>query len=110
MIIQPAELVEPMENPVVVDLDGNLDGLVNPNENCAVTFTLKNWGSQTASNVMAVLTSSDSDDVQITTTSPVSFGNLASGASSTGAAFPDLCITELPGRTTDPAAIACDQR
>jgi hypothetical protein len=86
-VIEPTELVEPEGDPLIVDLDGNTDGLLNPNENCNITFTLKNWGSQTASNVMATLFSSDPDYLQIITTGPVSYGNLASGASITGDSF-----------------------
>ena len=48
-VIKPAVLVEPVSDPIVVDIDGNTDGLINPNENGNITFTLKNWGSQTAS-------------------------------------------------------------
>jgi len=86
-ISQPAQLVEPVSDPVIVDLDGNMDGLENPNENCTVTYTLRNWGSQTASNVLATLVSSDEDLIQVTTTNPVSFGNLAAGAGFTGDPF-----------------------
>jgi hypothetical protein len=86
-IVQPAELVVPNGNPVIVDVDGNTDGLINPNENGTITFTLKNWGSQTAGNVVATLLSLEPDNLQITSTAPVSFGNLASGASYTGNPF-----------------------
>jgi hypothetical protein len=86
-IIQPAELVEPDGNPTIVDLDGNLDGLVNPNENCNISFTLKNWGFTTANSVAATLLSSEPDYLQIVTTSAVNYGNLASGESFTGAPF-----------------------
>jgi hypothetical protein len=86
-IIQPAELVEPQSDPIIVDLDGNLDGLINPNENGNITFTLKNWGSGTASNVAATLISSKPDYLQVITTNAISFGNLASGESHTGDPF-----------------------
>lgn len=86
-VIQPAELVEPETDPLIVDLDGNLDGLVNPNENCSVTFTLKNWGYQTATNVMATLSSTDLENIEILTQDPISFGNLSSGAKYTGNPF-----------------------
>ncbi|MFA4862778.1 MAG: C25 family cysteine peptidase [Bacteroidales bacterium] len=95
-VLQPAELVEPDGNPLIVDLDGNTDGLVNPNENCNITFTLKNWGSQTASDVMAVLYSSDPDYLQIITTGPVSYGNLASGATFTGNPFQFYVSPDCP--------------
>jgi hypothetical protein len=87
VIVQPAELVVPQGYPLIVDIDGNLDGLVNPGENCSLTFTLKNWGSQTANNVMAVLNTSNEEYVQITSADPVSFGNLSSGGQSTGSPF-----------------------
>lgn len=95
VIIQPAELVVPVSYPLITDLDGNLDGLVNPNENCNLTFTLKNWGSQSAGNVMAILNSTD-ENIDIITTDPVSFGNLASGAQATGSPFQVYISPECP--------------
>ncbi len=86
-VTQPAQLVEPFGDPVIVDLDGNMDGLVNPNENCNITFTLKNWGNQTASNVQATLTAINSNFIQIITTNAVNFGNLSAGNSFTGNPF-----------------------
>ena len=86
-VIKPAVLVEPASDPIIVDIDGNTDGLINPNENANITFTLKNWGSQTASSVQATLSAPGSNYVQIITTSPVNFGNLAPGGSSTGNPF-----------------------
>jgi hypothetical protein len=79
--------VEPDGEPVVVDLDGNTDGLINPNEHCNITYKLKNWGTQTAFNVQAALTSADTDYVEILSTDPVSFGNLAPGDTATGNPF-----------------------
>ncbi|MBP6872484.1 MAG: T9SS type A sorting domain-containing protein [Bacteroidales bacterium] len=87
IVIQPEELVEPDGGPALDDLDGNLDGLIDPNENGTATFTLKNWGSQTANNVMATLTSGMPDYMQVLTTVPVNYGNLASGAKITGNPF-----------------------
>jgi len=86
-VVQPAELVKPEGNPLIVDLDGNIDGLVNPNENCNITFTLKNWGNLDASNVMATLMSSDPGYLQIISVDPVNYGNLAPGATFTGNPF-----------------------
>ncbi|RLD59340.1 MAG: hypothetical protein DRJ05_06555, partial [Bacteroidetes bacterium] len=86
-VSQPQALVEPFGDPVVVDLDGNLDGLVNPNENCNITYTLKNWGALAANNVEATLTTADPDFVEIISTGPVSFGDLASGGEFTGDPF-----------------------
>ena len=95
-VVQPAELVEPEGNPVVVDLDGNLDGLVNPNENCNITFSLKNWGSGTANNVAATLSSGEPDYLEIITTNAVNFGNLASGESAVGDPFKFLVKPGCP--------------
>ncbi|MCD4773754.1 MAG: T9SS type A sorting domain-containing protein [Bacteroidales bacterium] len=86
-VIQTAEHVGPNGYPIIVDLDGNTDGIINPNENCNITFTLKNWGTQTSNNVEATLTVIETDYVEIITTNPVSFGNLASGGTFTGDPF-----------------------
>lgn len=84
-MVQATEHVAPYGQPVVTDLDGNQDGKINPNENCQISFRLKNWGSQTANNVRASLTLSDTTYARIISQAPVSYGNLASGASATGA-------------------------
>ena len=82
------ENVAPLGSPVITDLDGNDDELIDPNENCTIQFTLKNWGTQTSYNVEAVLTVPDSIDfVQVITTGPVSFGDIAPDNSFTGTPF-----------------------
>ncbi|MCF8367967.1 MAG: T9SS type A sorting domain-containing protein [Bacteroidales bacterium] len=86
-VLELAELVELEGEPFIVDLDGNLDGLMNPNENCNITFTLKNWGNLTASNIQATLTLANTDFAEMVTTSPVSYGNLTPGSSFTGDPF-----------------------
>jgi len=86
-VIHPEEQVGPDGDPTIVDLDGNTDGLINPNENCIITVTLKNWGTQTANNIEATLSAANTNYVQVISTSPVSFGNLASGSSFTGNPF-----------------------
>jgi hypothetical protein len=85
-ITTDTEHVAPLGEPVIVDLDGNLDGMINPNEHGQITFTLKNWGMQTASSVQATL-NVDTNMVQLETTAPVSFGNISSGGSFTGSPF-----------------------
>lgn len=79
MVEQPAELVEPHGDPVIVDIDGNLDGLIDPNENGTMAITLKNWGSQTAFNVQATLSTTAVNYLEVVTTGPVSYGNISSG-------------------------------
>jgi len=86
-IIQTEEQVGSAHPPILVDIDGNMDGFINPNENCNITFTLKNWGSQSANNVQASLSVAETDLVEIITTEPISFGNLSSGASFEGNPF-----------------------
>lgn len=85
-ITSSTQHVGPLGDPTIVDLNGNMDGLINPNENCQITFQLKNWGTQGATNVQATL-SADTSYVRVLTTSPVAFGNLASGGSATGNPF-----------------------
>jgi hypothetical protein len=86
-IIQYDVYVEPDGDPLIVDLDGNADGLINPNEHCNMTYTLKNWGIQTAVNVQATLSTEDTDYVEIINAGPVSYGNITPGGTSTGSPF-----------------------
>jgi hypothetical protein len=84
----PTELyVAPSAPPVIVDLDGNLDSRVNPNEHCRVSVSLKNWGTQTATDVTATLSSPDTTLVHILAGSPASFGNIAPGATASSTPF-----------------------
>ena len=96
LVGQPQELIEPFGDPLIVDLDGNTDGLINPNENCNITFTLKNWGTLTSNNIEVTLLSADPDYVQIISTDPISFGNLTPGSSSTGEPFQFFVKPECP--------------
>lgn len=86
VVTQEEELVEPEGTPEIVDIDGNNDGLINPNENGQITITLKNWGSQTVSGIEASM-SSDNPFVQVITTNPVNFGDMAPGGTVTGDPF-----------------------
>ena len=95
VVDQTAEHIAPESEPIIIDIDGNLDGLINPNENCNITFTLKNWGTQTSNNVNATLTS-ESDFVEIITTDPVSFGNMPSGTISIGDPFQFHVLPNCP--------------
>jgi hypothetical protein len=80
--------------PFINDLNGNLDGLANPNENCSIEFSLKNWGDQTADNVEATLTSLN-PFVQIITSDPVPFGNIESDKHSKGNVFNFFLLPEV---------------
>ncbi len=92
--------VEPNGDPVLTDLDGNMDGLINPNEHCSITYRLKNWGTETAYNVQATLSSEDTDYVEIITTDPVSYGDMAPGDTASGDPFqfyikPDCPVSQI---------------
>jgi hypothetical protein len=90
-------------DPIVTDLDGNDDGLINPNENCSITFTLKNYGTQLANNVTATLSLPDSiNEVQIITTTPISFGNIGPNQTVTGSPFQFYIKPECPVGMTIP--------
>ncbi|MEZ5199427.1 MAG: hypothetical protein R2764_24505, partial [Bacteroidales bacterium] len=95
-VIQLTELIEPQGDPVIVDIDGNTDGLINPNENCNITFTLKNWGTIASNNIEATLSTESNDYVEIVTTDPVDFGNLTPGNSNTGDPFQFFIKPECP--------------
>lgn len=86
-VTQPYQYIQPDGDPIIVDLDGNTDGLINPNENCSMTYTLKNWGTQSATGIEATLTSTSTDMLEVTTTSPISYGSLEPGSSTTGSPF-----------------------
>ncbi len=96
LVGQPQELVEPFGAPTVEDIDGNTDGLINPNENCNITYTLKNWGTLTANNIQATISTSDPEYVEIVTTEPINFGTLAPGNSNTGDPFQFYVKPECP--------------
>jgi hypothetical protein len=85
-IIQPEELVEPEGQPEMVDLNGNNDGLLNPDENCEIAFTLKNWGVFTVNDIEATLTSDD-PNVEMLSTEPVYYGSMEPGEEITGDPF-----------------------
>lgn len=102
-IVTGTENVAPEDDPVVTDLDGNNDGLINPNENCTITFTLKNFGNQAANNVYASLHLPDSVDlVEIITSDSISYGDLSPNESATGTPFQFFVKPECPVGYTIP--------
>ena len=96
-VVQGVENIALFGNPVITDLDGNLDGFINPNENGTITFTLKNYGTQTSMDVSATLSVLDSMGyVQLITTEPVLFGDIAPDQSVTGSPFQFFINPECP--------------
>jgi hypothetical protein len=91
------ENITPHGDPFVTDLDGNDDGLINPNENCSITFTLKNWGTITSNSVYAILSIPDSVKTYVEMiTDSVVFGNIAPNDSIPGAPFQFYIKPECP--------------
>lgn len=95
-VTQPLEQIAPVGEPPVIDLDGNMDGLINPGETCSITYTLKNWGNQMAGNVQATLSTSDPDLVEIISTGPINFGNMNPGSQVTGNPFQIHILPDCP--------------
>ena len=79
-----SENVTPYGDPAVTDLDGNNDGLINPNENCSITIKFKNWGTINSNNVYAILSVADSLDYVEILNDSIALGNIAPGDSVTG--------------------------
>lgn len=102
-VIQGIENIALFGNPIISDLDGNLDGLINPNENGTITFTLKNYGTQTSVDVSASLTVLDTMNyIQVVTTDPVVFGTIPPDQSVTGSPFQFFVNPECPVGFTIP--------
>ena len=87
IVIPAVENVAPLQNPITTDLDGDQDGLLDPNENCTIAYTLKNWGNTTSDNITAILSLPDSVTNVDIITDTVSYGNIASGDSILGSPF-----------------------
>ncbi|MEI6851443.1 MAG: C25 family cysteine peptidase [Bacteroidota bacterium] len=85
-VTQSAIHVGPLGLPHIVGSGGSLDSIMNPNENLTIAFTLKNWGLQTANNTTATITSLNSN-MQVITTTAISYGNIASGNSVVGSPY-----------------------
>lgn len=106
-VVPAVEYVAFEGNPVVTDIDGNLDGLIDPNENGTITFTLKNYGNATANNVSATLSVPDTVNlVQVITTQPINFGNIEPNQSVTGDPFQFFVESECPVGFTIPFKLA----
>lgn len=87
-VISEQEYVAPFGDPVVTDLDGNLDGKANPNEHVQISYVLRNWGMQTANDVQATLSAPDTTYVTIVNAGPVTYGTLPPSGSSSGTGTP----------------------
>jgi len=87
-VITTQEHVAPLGDPSIVDLDGNQDGRINPNEHIQISYVLKNWGTQPSSNVQATLLAPDTTYVVIVNSGPISYGTLPPGGSNSGSGTP----------------------
>lgn len=90
------ENITPYGDPLLTDLDGNDDGLINPNENCSIGFTLKNWGTITSNGVYAILSVPDSVAFVNIITDSVAFGNIAPDDTAAGLPFQFYIEPECP--------------
>jgi hypothetical protein len=88
VVTTDVEHVAPLGEPAVVDLDGNLDSRINPNEHIRISYVLKNWGTQPATNVQATLSTPDTTYLTVVHAGPVSYGNLLPNASDSGTGTP----------------------
>jgi|GEM_PF-6010337 len=82
------EHVAPLGDPVVTDIDGNLDGKVNPNEHIQISYVLKNWGTQASAGIQATLAVPDTTYAAIINVGPVSYGTLPPNGSGAGSGTP----------------------
>jgi hypothetical protein len=85
-VTQSAVHVGPLGLPHIVGSGGSLDSIMNPNENLTIAFTLKNWGIQTANNTTATITSLNTN-MQVITTTAISYGNITAGNSVVGSPY-----------------------
>ena len=95
-VLLGTENITPHGNPIVTDLDGNNDGLINPNENASITFTLKNWGTITSNDVYAILSVTDIGNYVVLNTDSVFFGSMAPSDSIIGSPFQFFIKPECP--------------
>lgn len=102
-VVIGTENVTPNGLPFITDIDGNNDGLVNPNEHCSITYILKNWGTVTSNGVTASLSLIDTlSKATIETIDPVVFGNIAPEDSSMGQPFIVYVQPDCPIGSTIP--------
>jgi hypothetical protein len=109
-VIEYDVYIEPRGEPAVSDLDGNSDGLINPNEHVDMTYTLKNFGVQTAHNVQATLVPLEPDVVQMITSEPINFGDIPPSGVTIGNPFEFFVVPDCPiGQVLDfQLHITCD--
>jgi hypothetical protein len=88
LVIADQEHVAPLGNPVVTDIDGNLDGRINPNEHALISYVLKNWGGQPSADVQATLSVLDTNSATVVNAGPVSYGTLPPNGSASGSGTP----------------------
>ncbi len=95
-VILGTQNVSPNGTPEITDIDGNNDGLVNPNENCTIKYQLKNWGTVPSTNVYAKLTVPDTITYIQMVKDSINFGTINPNDSVTGAPFQFYVKPECP--------------
>lgn len=74
ILVMQDEVFIGIQDFTVNDIDGNQDGLMNPNENGNISFVLKNWGTQSSANVQGTLTITNTTNAEVITAEPIDFG------------------------------------
>lgn len=87
-VVSDQEHVAPFGDPAVVDIDGNTDGKVNPNEHVQISYVMKNWGSQPSTNVQATLSILDTTYATVVNAGPISYGTLPPNGTASGSGTP----------------------
>jgi hypothetical protein len=87
-VISDQEHVAPFGNPTITDIDGNNDGRINPNEHIQISYVLKNWGTQSALDVQATLSASDTSRITIIEPGPLFYGALPPNGFGVGSGIP----------------------
>ncbi len=92
--------------PQLSDGNGNNDGLVEPNEEFEITFSLKNWGRQVSTNVEATLTVPDTSAyLSVQNTTPITFGNIEPNETVAGSPFSLRTSSDAPIGVTVPLTL-----
>jgi hypothetical protein len=95
-VIPGTENVTPNGVPQVADINGNLDGKINPNENCTMKFVLKNWGTVASQNVYAKISVPDSIPYVQMIVDSVNFGTISPNDTIAGAPFSFHVTSDCP--------------
>lgn len=87
-IVASEEHVAPLGEPTLIEVEGNLDGKLNPNERFEIFYRLKNWGTQPSAHVQATLSVPDTTHTVVVNPGPVVYGTIVPNDSVSGSGSP----------------------